>query len=105
MANASQQDLEDIFNRDPKDDELYKLSRCVGDWWQLAKELRLDDAEVERMREDYKSALERCYQVLRTWRNKYYGTAEGKVGFLVLACKQANVDQDKVKDIFKIQPR
>ncbi|KAL3851790.1 hypothetical protein ACJMK2_015499 [Sinanodonta woodiana] len=94
-----------IYNRAPKDEELFKLSRCVGDWWPLAKELRLDDAEVDRIKEDYRSALERCYQALKTWRNKYYGKVEGKVQFLVEACKNASVDQNKVEDIFKMSPR
>ncbi|KAL3851795.1 hypothetical protein ACJMK2_015503 [Sinanodonta woodiana] len=91
----------DLFNRPPTDKELLNLSKCVESWWKLAKELGVSDARIAQIRADHNlSVMEQCYQALKTWRNDQHGKDEGTVGYLVLACKEASVDQAKVEEIF-----
>ncbi|KAK3607203.1 hypothetical protein CHS0354_008888 [Potamilus streckersoni] len=91
----------DLFNRAPTDQELLKLSKCVARWWELAKELGLSDAKIAQIKADHNlSVVEQCYQALKAWKNDQYGKDEGKLGRLVLACKEASVDQAEVEKIF-----
>ncbi|KAK3582674.1 hypothetical protein CHS0354_031085 [Potamilus streckersoni] len=76
--------------------------KIKGDWWNLAKELGLTDAEIERIKADHSTSQKQCYNALCHWKKKNYDTRGYWVKRLLQACRDAKVDHmDKVEEIFK----